>query len=100
MNVQHQGNRLLISGISELNATNAGAFRDGARAALNQDTTGADVDLSETRFLDSSGLGALIALHKTVSARGGALRILRPTPTAQQVLELTRLHRILEIVKN
>jgi len=44
-------------------------------------------------------LGALIALHKSVAANKGMLRILQPTPTAQQILELTRLHRVFEIVK-
>ena len=99
MNVQLQGHKLLLSGITELNTTNASAFRDDLRAALTPRVTAVDVDLSATRFLDSSGLGALIALHKTLVVRGGALRILNPTSTAQQILELTRLHRILEIVK-
>jgi anti-sigma B factor antagonist len=99
MKIQLQGNTLLISGLTELNATNAGGFRDSVRAALTPQITNLDVDLSETRFLDSSGLGALIALHKSVTANKGVLRIVKPTSTAQQILELTRLHRVFEIVK-
>jgi anti-sigma B factor antagonist len=99
MNIEPQGNTLLVSGLTELNATNAGGFRDAVRAALTPQTHNLDVDLSETRFLDSSGLGALIALHKTVTGNQGLVRILKPTPTAQQILELTRLHRVFEIVK-
>ena len=57
------------------------------------------MDLSQTRFVDSSGLGMLIALHKTMVGRGGSVRILNPTPSVQQILELTRLHRVFEIVK-
>jgi len=49
--------------------------------------------------VDSSGLGALIALHKTMCARGGGIRILRPTPVVHQVMELTRLHRVFEIIQ-
>ena len=99
MKILHQGNTLLISGLTELNAANAPGFRDAVRAALNPQTTSLDVDLSETRFLDSSGLGALIALHKSITANKGVMRVLNPTPTAQQILELTRLHRVFEIVK-
>ena len=99
MNIQNQGSKLVISGLTELNATNAGALRDDTRAALTPQTMTVDVDLSSTRFLDSSGLGALIALLRTMSGRGGKVRILNPTSPAQQILELTRLHRILEIVK-
>jgi anti-sigma B factor antagonist len=98
MKIQHQENKLFLSGIAELSTTTAAAFREETRAALTPQTTAVDADLSETRFLDSSGLGALIALHKILVTRGGALRILRPSPLAQQILELTRLHRILEII--
>ncbi len=89
----------MASGIAELNATNSGAFRDETRAALRPSTTRLDLDLSVTTFMDSSGLGALIALHKTMTTRGGALRIVNPSSTVGQILELTRLHSVLEIVK-
>ena len=97
MKIQHQGNTLLIGGLTELNAANAGGFRDAVRAALTPQITHLDVDLSETRFLDSSGLGALISLHKTLRARNGTLRLLKPAPNVRQVLELTRLQRVFEI---
>lgn len=99
MRIQIQGTTLQASGIAELNAANAGAFRDEARAALTDAITLLDVDLSVTTFVDSSGLGALIALHKTMAMRGGSVRIIKPAATVQQILELTRLHRVLEIVK-
>ena len=99
MKIQHQGTTLLISGLTELNAANAGGVRDAVRTVLTPGITTLDIDLSETGFLDSSGLGALIALHKTVATTQGVVRILNPTPTALQILELTRLHRVFEIVK-
>jgi anti-sigma B factor antagonist len=81
-------------------AANAGSFRDDVRKALTPQVKILDVDLSETQFLDSSGLGALIALHKSLAAADGKMRVLHPTPTALQILELTRLHRVFEIVKS
>jgi anti-sigma B factor antagonist len=98
MKIESLGPTLLVSGLTELNATNAGAFRDATRAALTDVHATVDVNLSLTRFLDSSGLGALIALQKTMAARSGQVRILNPASTAQQILELTRLHRVFEIV--
>jgi anti-sigma B factor antagonist len=59
-----------------------------------------DIDLSQTTFLDSCGLGALVALQKTASDRQGTLRLLNPQPPVEQILELTRMDRILEIVKS
>lgn len=99
MTIEPQDNVLRISGLAELNASNAASFRDQARAALRDNHTRIDFEFAETKFLDSSGLGALIALHKSMSARGGHIRILNPLPQVQQILELTRMHRIFEIAR-
>lgn len=93
------GSTLLLAEISELTAANSSAVREEAQSKLQAGVTSIDVDLSGTKFVDSSGLGVLIALHKTVGARGGQLRILNPSPTSQQILEVTRLHRLFEVVR-
>jgi anti-sigma B factor antagonist len=53
------------------------------------------VDLAETDFIDSSGLGALVAGLKTARQAGGDLRIARPTEQVKTVLALTNLDRVL-----
>jgi anti-sigma B factor antagonist len=53
------------------------------------------VDLGETSFIDSSGLGALIAGLKTARQAGGDLRIARPGEQVRMVLELTQMHTVL-----
>ncbi len=53
------------------------------------------VDLSATEFMDSSGLGALIAGLKTARQAGGDLRIAQVTPQVAMVLQLTNLDRVL-----
>jgi anti-sigma B factor antagonist len=98
MKIQHDGQTLRVSGLTELTAANAANFRDAVRTALSPQVNSLEVDLSESRFLDSSGLGALIALHKSIAAKHGQMRVLNPTATALQILELTRLHRVFEIV--
>jgi anti-sigma B factor antagonist len=99
MKVQALGETLNVSGIKELGASNSQNFRDEIKAALSGEKN-IDIDLSETTFVDSCGLGALISLHKTTCNRNGAVRLLNPTPPVQQLLELTRMHRIFEIVNN
>lgn len=56
------------------------------------------IDLSKTRFIDSSGLGVLLSLNKTLRAQGGVLKLLNPSSSVAQLIELTRLHRVFEIV--
>ena len=53
------------------------------------------VDLSTTDFMDSSGLGALIAGLKATRRVGGDLRIAAPTAQVVTVLKLTNLDRVL-----
>ena len=99
MKMEKQGDVLRISELTELGAANANAFRDEARAALGDGQKHIEIDLSQTDFIDSCGLGALIALHKTACARKGALRLVHPQPSVQQVLELTRMHQLFQITK-
>jgi anti-sigma B factor antagonist len=53
------------------------------------------IDLSDTEFMDSSGLGALIAGLKSARQAGGDLRIAGVGPQARMVLELTSMDRVL-----
>ncbi len=87
-----------VSAVKELGAANASAFRDWVRAAMIGPQKNIEIDLSQTTFLDSSGLGALVALHKTAASRQGRLRLLDPTPAVRQILELTQLDRVFETV--
>ena len=68
---------------------------DTIRGLVEEGTTKVVVDLGETTFLDSSGLGALIAGHKRCRQAGGDLRLARPTEQVTTVLSLTNLDRVL-----
>jgi anti-sigma B factor antagonist len=99
MKMQVQGNTVVIGEIKELGAANANGFRDWVRSSMADGQTNVDVDLSQTTFIDSCGLGALIALQKTARAKQGIVRLIRPQPQVQQILELTRMHRVFDIIK-
>ena len=98
MNIQHNQDTLLISQMEELTAASAASFKKESKAMLTADTKNVDLDASSLKFIDSSGLGALISLQKVTKERGGKLRILSPSESIVQIIELTHLHRILEIV--
>ena len=99
MKIDSTDKTLTISGLTELTAANASTVRDEARARITASHSTIELDLSDVRFLDSSGLGALISLHKTMCSQNGQVRLLNPSDTAQQILELTRLHRLFEIAR-
>jgi N-acetylglucosaminyldiphosphoundecaprenol N-acetyl-beta-D-mannosaminyltransferase len=55
------------------------------------------VDLSETTFLDSSALGALVTLANHARAMGGTLTLAAVPPRIMQTLSLVRLDQFFEI---
>lgn len=99
MKIFSAGTTLCIADVNELSATTAPSLRDNFRAALKPETSAVEIDLSDTKFLDSSGLGALISIQKTMATRQGSICVVNPTSTVVQVLELTRLHRVIEVVR-
>ena len=99
MKIQNKDSQTtVVTGMLELVAANAAQVRDEIRAALPPTCINLDLDLSSLSFLDSSGLGALISLHKTLRSRNGSVRLIKPATNIQQILELTRLHRVFEII--
>ena len=100
MKIENLGQCLSISEIPELTAVNSAHFRDEVSAVLPNSPSIIEIDLSQTRFVDSSGLGALFALYRATAQRNGViLRLLNPRPEIQQLLELTQMQQLFEIVQ-
>jgi len=55
------------------------------------------IDLKEVDFMDSAGLGALIAVLKRISERGGDLKIASLQKKPRMVFEITRAYKVFEI---
>ncbi|GAA0937420.1 STAS domain-containing protein [Kribbella koreensis] len=55
------------------------------------------LDLADLMFCDSSGLGALVRLHKLAEDAGGTLCLARLRPQLESTIQLTMLHRLLVI---
>ena len=54
-------------------------------------------DMAGVNFIDSSGLGTLVGILRTVEKEGGQIRIAGLIPEVLIIFELTRLHRIFDI---
>jgi anti-sigma B factor antagonist len=78
-----------------LTMVSAPAFRDFVSKTVSGRRPTLVVDLSNVEFMDSSGLGALVAGLKATRQAGGDLRIAAPNPQVEMVLQLTKLDRVL-----
>src|SRR5690349_23285879 len=65
------------------------AVTDGARSCL--------VDLRDVTYLDSGGIGLLVAMFRHVTRRGGQFKLLHPSPAARRVLGISQLTRVFDI---
>lgn len=67
---------------------------------LQHDRARIVLDLEKVRFIDSAGLGELIACKKRAQERSGDIKILHPGPQVEEVLVLTLLTQVFEIYKS
>lgn len=89
------GGRAVVAPRGRLNMVAAPRLRALIARTVDDGHRQVVVDLAATEFMDSSGLGALIAGLKTARQAGGDLRIARVTPQVAMVLQLTNLDRVL-----
>lgn len=90
--VEHPGAIVFRPDFSRLDASAAPAFRQ----ALLAKATGKPVvviDMSNVKFVDSSGLGSLVSILKVLPP-GGHLRLVAVSESVLVLLRVTRLNRI------
>ncbi len=96
--VDDKGDVVLIEVKEErLDAHNSGELKARMLALFEEDKNNILIDLNDVRFVDSSGLGALVSGFKNASSRNGVLKLCGLQPQVKSMFELTRLHRVFEI---
>ena len=80
-----------------LDAHNSGDLKNEMLSLFEDGKNQLVIDLKDVRFIDSSGLGALVSGYKNASARNGNLKLCALQPQVKSMFELTRLHRVFEI---
>ena len=85
----------VVAAPEEIDITNAEALRSALlTAAVNGNRT-LVVDMTRTRFCDSSGLHTLIAAHKRAGAEGREVLLVIPSTAVLRVFALTAMDRVI-----
>ena len=58
------------------------------------------LDLSETAYIDSSGLGSIVSRISVLRSNGGDIRLAAPGKNIIDLLELTNLNKIIRYFEN
>lgn len=80
-----------------LDAHNSGDLKAEMQRLFDADNKNLLIDLKDVRFIDSSGLGALVSGFKNAISHQGSLKLASLQPQVKSMFELTRLHRVFEI---
>jgi anti-sigma B factor antagonist len=86
---------VLIPGTT-LDASNTKKFKSDVAPLA---TAGARIifDLSNLKFVDSSGLGAMLSSLRQINGVGGDLKLCAMSKPVRALIELVRMHRVFEI---
>jgi anti-sigma B factor antagonist len=82
--------------VEELDASNVGEFKRDMAPILEAQRE-LVLNLRRLRFVDSSGMGAILSCLRLLSAKGGDLKLCGMSPQVRSVFELVRMHRIFDI---
>ena len=98
MRVEQQFDTVLIRLHGEFDLTCEEPFREELGHALDEETTTLVLDLCALTFIDSVGLGMLVALNRATSEDGLDLAVLCGEGHVRQVLRETGLDGVLPVV--
>lgn len=98
INVTTSGDKAEIAVVGELDFHSAPQLRETIVELVSQGVVDVIVDLSRLEFIDSSGLGILVAARNRTAERGGSLLLRSPSAQTSRVLEISGLNRLLSVV--
>ena len=70
-----------------------------AESILKQVTVGI-IDISNLRYINSSGIGVLITILTKFRNKGGEVYLLKPSESVQKLLVITKLNSIFQIIQS
>jgi len=90
-----EGNDIAILSLTgEVEVANASQVRDAALKLVSGGRKYLVVDLSGVEYMDSTGLGTLVGLHKRLREAGGQVLIAGAQPRVRKIFDITGLTQV------
>ena len=93
----HRSDQIVVVPHGDLDLYASVAFCKSVLDKLESGATRMVLDLGEVRYLDSSGVGALIRLLQKARSLGGEVRVARLAGTPKKVLEMSNIISLLKV---
>ena len=72
-------------------------LRDEVKAAVAEGIKRIVLNLGEVTYIDSSGLGTLVALHTTANLAGGTIKLANLTKRVVDLMQITKLLTVFDV---
>ena len=91
------GNEAMVALNGKIYAHDAGIVRDAILDQIEQGITNVQINLAGLTYIDSTGLGVLVTVHKRTKEKSGKLTIYGVQGMAAELIRRTRLDKVLII---
>jgi anti-sigma B factor antagonist len=92
---KRNGDTICLEVNGDIDMTTADTFRAAMVTALGEPVDHVIVDLEGVRFMDSSGIAALVHAHDRSASFGSTLRVINCRPNVREVMEITHVYELL-----
>jgi anti-sigma B factor antagonist len=73
---------------------------EAASQAVGSQTLNCIIDISDLRYINSSGIGVLITILTKFRNKGGDVYLMRPSESVKKLLVITKLNAIFQIIQS
>jgi anti-sigma B factor antagonist len=94
--IRQQDNVALIDVAGHLTVFEVGALRDAIQLLLREQRNNILLNLSQLRYLDSSGIGELARIYVAVVKKGGSMKVVGLSAKVEEVLKITHLSQVFQ----
>ncbi|TKJ42272.1 anti-anti-sigma factor [candidate division LCP-89 bacterium B3_LCP] len=91
--VFHMGGRVMFE-------TDSSTFQQKLSEMLDHDKKWVVIDLSQVVAMSSTGLGILIAAHRTITEKNCSFKLAKLSEKVRSIIQITRLDTIFEIFES
>ncbi|WP_027340020.1 STAS domain-containing protein [Halonatronum saccharophilum] len=89
--------KLIVSLKGDFDLHTAPGFKEAITKKINPQIRGLILNLDGIKFIDSSGLGAILVSYKKIKGLGGELGLLNVTPQVRRIFELSGMLKIINL---
>ena len=95
--MRSEGDVTIISCQGRVDAYSSPHFKEYLKDLIDKRHTRVIIAMEQVEFLDSSGLGALVACLRKAKEKKGDIKISGLTPEVRSIFDMTRVSRLFEI---